>query len=209
MLAQYSSRLNAVELNNSFYRSPEESTLAGWAAATPDRFRFSLKAHRALTYSAAAFDKVGVAKEFGQRLSALGSKAGPVLLQFPPARTSDPDLLDRLLAALAHPAAVEFRHASWFHDSVYAIVRKHAGAVVVTDAEGWPAAPEVSTGTFAYYRLRREYDTSATREWGEHALKRLGTGEDVYVFFKHTAEGPRRALQLLEAAVRPRASGPP
>jgi uncharacterized protein YecE (DUF72 family) len=35
MLEYYSSRLAAVEINNTFYRMPSESVLAAWAEQTP------------------------------------------------------------------------------------------------------------------------------------------------------------------------------
>src|SRR5438105_5315937 len=52
MLAYYAERLNGVELNGSFYRTPPPETLTKWGAQAPEGFRFCLKAHRGLTYSA-------------------------------------------------------------------------------------------------------------------------------------------------------------
>src|SRR5260221_13271886 len=97
------------------FRSPE--TLAGWAGRVPDGFRFCLKAHRGLTYSADAFDKEGLARQVAPVLQSIGPALGPVLLQFPPGRQRDPEMLDRLLGALGLAAAVEFRHDSWFADA--------------------------------------------------------------------------------------------
>src|SRR5438270_11622666 len=85
MLEHYASRLGAVELNGSFYRTPQEAAFLTWAKA-PAGFRFCLKAHRALTYSADAFDRVGTARQVTERYGLLGERLGPVLLQFPPVR---------------------------------------------------------------------------------------------------------------------------
>src|SRR5438105_13414212 len=74
MLAYYAERLNGVELNGSFYRTPPPDTLANWAAETPPGFRFSLKAARGLTYSAAGFDREGLAAQVGARLAELGTR---------------------------------------------------------------------------------------------------------------------------------------
>src|SRR5262249_60067741 len=109
MLDYCADRLNGVELNGSFYRTPPPESLAKWAAAGPRSFRYCCKAHRGLTYSAAAFPKQRLAAELGTRMRALGERLGPVLLQFPPTRERDPGLLDELLEALELPAAVEFR----------------------------------------------------------------------------------------------------
>ena len=138
MLAYYAGRLTGVELNGSFYRTPPETTLRKWAEDTPSSFRFCMKANRGLTYSAEAFDKVGLAKIFTERISVLGDRLGPVLLQFPPTRQKNLALLDSLLAALGRPAAAEFRHESWFDDETYAVIRRHGGALVVTDEAKWP-----------------------------------------------------------------------
>src|SRR5437763_9282759 len=112
MLRYYAERLNGVELNGSFYRTPPESTLLNWAAETPPGFRFCMKANRGLTYSAETFDRVGLARIFTERIAVLGPRLGPVLLQFPPVRQKNLALLDSLLTALGRPAAAEFRHES-------------------------------------------------------------------------------------------------
>src|ERR1700737_285583 len=90
MLEHYASLLNGVELNGSFYRTPPEATLQRWAGETPARFRFCFKAQRGLTYSAAGFDKEGLAQVVGARMAGLGERLGPVLVQFPPTASSDP-----------------------------------------------------------------------------------------------------------------------
>src|ERR1700693_197227 len=80
MLEYYSERLNGVELNRSFYRKPPESTLLKWAAETNPAFRFCMKAHRGLTYSADAFDRVGLAAIIGVRLTPTGDRQRNLVL---------------------------------------------------------------------------------------------------------------------------------
>lgn len=200
LLAYYASRLNGVELNGSFYRTPPASTLERWTSEVPAGFRFCMKANRALTYSADTFDRVGVARGFGERMAPLGDRLGPILLQFPPARRFDPGLLDALLGALGRRAAVEFRHESWFVDETYAVIRAHGGAVVVTDEEKWPRAPLVEVGPIAYFRLRRGYSDEALGPWIQTVGSALAAHEEVHVYFKHFPESPGRALRLVELA---------
>ena len=50
MLAWYAARLPTVEINNTFYRTPKTTVLEGWSAATPDTFRFAIKASRRITH---------------------------------------------------------------------------------------------------------------------------------------------------------------
>jgi uncharacterized protein YecE (DUF72 family) len=199
MLQYYAQRLNGVELNGSFYRTPPESTLLKWAAETGPAFRFCMKANRGLTYSAEGFDRVGLARILGDRLASLGERLGPVLLQFPPARQRNTSLLDSLLGALGRPAAAEFRHASWFDDETYGVLRSHGAALVVTDEEKWPRAPMVSLGPIAYFRLRRGYDDSSIRPWLDQVNAALGAHDQVHVYFKHEPASPALAERLLES----------
>jgi uncharacterized protein YecE (DUF72 family) len=198
MLAHYAGRLNGVELNGSFYRMPPPQTIATWAAQVPDGFRYCLKAHRGLTYSADGFDREGLARQVGPRLGELGARLGPVLLQFPPARQRDPGLLDRLLAGLGLRAAVEFRHESWFAEDVYAVLRAHGAALVITDQEKWPRAPRVEVSAIGYYRLRRDYDAAALEAWRRELRAEAAARDEVHVYFRHELEAAARAAYVLE-----------
>jgi uncharacterized protein YecE (DUF72 family) len=197
MLAYYAERLNGVELNGSFYRTPPESTLASWAAGTPAGFRFCMKANRGLTYSAEGFDRVGLARLFGERMAPLGERLGPILLQFPPARQLNVNLLDSLLSVLGRPVAAEFRHQSWFCEETYRVIREHRGALVVTDEEKWPLAPQLELGPIAYFRLRRGYSAAALRPWIAAVRAAVAAHDEVHVYFKHEAASPALAQRLL------------
>ena len=199
MLDYYSSRLNGVEVNGSFYRTPPATTLEKWRDGTPSPFRFCMKANRGLTYSADTFDRVGLARLFTDRLAPMGERLGPVLLQFPPVRRRNPELLDGLLEALGRPAACEFRHDSWFDSSVYDVIKRHGGALVVTDEEKWPQAPLVDLGSFAYFRLRRGYSARSLQGWVETVRSAAAAHEDVHVYFKHDPQAPRLALSMRRA----------
>jgi len=202
MLAYYAERLNGVELNGSFYRTPPESAMIKWTAATPDGFRFCLKGNRGLTYSAEGFDRVGLARILGQRLEPLGHRLGPILLQFPPTRRLNVHLLDSLLGALGRRVAAEFRHESWFCDETYRVLRAHSSALVVTDEEKWPRAPLVAIGPVAYFRLRRGYTNASLKPWIADISSSAEAHEDVHVYFKHDPESPALAQRLLRSVAR-------
>lgn len=218
MLDYYSTRLNGVEINGSFYRTTPVTTLERWRDGTPPGFRFCMKANRGLTYSADTFDRVGLARLFSERIAAMGERLGPVLLQFPPVRKRNVELLDGLLEALNRPAACEFRDDSWFDASVYDVVKRHGGALVVTDEEKWPQAPLVDLGSFAYFRLRRGYTARSLQPWTETVRSAALAHEDVHVYFKHDPQAPRLALAIRRAIAgekgsesgspRPRPSAP-
>ena len=200
MLAYYAQKLNGLELNGSFYRTPPESTLLHWALDTPPAFRFCMKANRGLTYSAEGFDRVGLARIFTERIAVLGDRLGPVLLQFPPARQKNVALLDALLTALSRKTAVEFRHESWFDDQTYRALREHDAALVVTDEEKWPRAPLVDVSSVAYFRLRRGYAAASFRAWTAEVRSALASHQEVHVYFRHEPESPALAQRLRELA---------
>jgi uncharacterized protein YecE (DUF72 family) len=199
MLEFYASRLNGVELNGSFYRTPPVTALEKWRDGTSGEFRFCMKANRGLTYSADTFDRVGLAHLFTERISTLGERLGPVLLQFPPVRQRNVALLDSLLEAVDRPVACEFRHESWFDSSTYEVIKRRGGAMVVTDEEKWPQAPLVDLGRFAYFRLRRGYTARSIEKWVEIVRSAVASHEHVHVYFKHDPQAPRLALRLRAA----------
>jgi uncharacterized protein YecE (DUF72 family) len=198
MLGYYSERLNGVELNGSFYRTPPATALEGWSAQAPPAFRFCFKAHRGLTYSGPSFDREGLAREVGTRLGLLEERLGPVLLQFPPTSEVDLGRLEGLLDALRVRAAVEFRNPSWFRADVYALLRAHDAALVVTDQDKWPAAPRLELSGFGYYRLRREYDSAALERWRRELRAESEAREELHVYFRHEPQAPGWALRVLE-----------
>ena len=205
MLEYYSERLNGVELNGSFYRTPPESTLTKWAEGTPPAFRFCMKAHRGLTYSAEGFDRVGLARIISGRLAGLGDlrrRIEALMLPDDPVilRLMIIELLDALLGAIGRPAAAEFRHESWFDNETYRVIRAHGGALVVTDEEKWPRAPLVDLGPLAYFRLRRGYDEDAMKPWLSAVTSAVSAHDEVHVYFKHYPESPALAELLLRSA---------
>ena len=100
MLAYYSSRLPSVEINNTFYRMPRQSVLEGWAAQTPETFRFAIKASRRITHFKKLRDSVELLDYLLKGLAALGPRRGPVLFQLPPTMKADVALLGEFLAVL-------------------------------------------------------------------------------------------------------------
>lgn len=200
-LGYYAGRLNTVEVNYTFRHSVTEKTLNGWIAATPENFRFSVKAHQRITHikrlKAAADD----ARSFLASLQLLSEarKLGMVLFQLPPYLKADVALLDDFLAGLSRGArfAFEFRHASWFADGVFDTLRKHGAAICVAETEDLET-PDVRTADFCYYRLRKpEYSAEERQSILERIRRRREEGCDVFVYFKHE-DTPQGALYAQE-----------
>ncbi|PWT76907.1 MAG: DUF72 domain-containing protein, partial [Proteobacteria bacterium] len=50
MLRFYAGHFRTVEINNTFYRMPDEAVLSRWAEEVPDEFAFSLKAPQRISH---------------------------------------------------------------------------------------------------------------------------------------------------------------
>lgn len=202
MLRFYAKHFPAVEVNNSFYRIPAERVLATWAEQVPDSFRFIMKASRRVTHNSRLRDEDGSLAYFLRAINPLGQRLGPTLFQLPPTFKKDLDRLRGFLGALPPrwPAAMEFRHPSWFVDEVYAALSERDMALVAVDedeAEG-SGSPLVSTASWGYLRLRRKaYDDASLGEWASRIRSNPWT--DAYVFLKHedgSPTGPAAAAQM-------------
>ena len=135
-LEHYATLFDTVEINNTFYRLPARSSVAGWVTGTPPGFLFAVKASRFLTHVKRLTDMSQGVERFYERIEPLADspKMGPVLWQLPGNFHRDDE---RLAATLARVPAgrhcFEFRHPSWFADDVYALLREHGAALVIGD----------------------------------------------------------------------------
>ena len=132
---------------------------------------------------------------------AAAGKLGTVLFQLPPNLKVDAALLKDFLAVLPRtvPAAFEFRHASWFDESVWNLLRANNVALCVAETETM-TTPEVATAGFVYYRFRKpSYTGEERRSMIERIGQHLAAGRDVFAYFKHeeTPEGVVYAVELL------------
>lgn len=141
-LRHYGAVYSAVELSASYYGLPERGRLESWAAAVPDGFRFMPKVSREITHRDPLADTtIPALAAFLERIRALGSRLGPVLLQLSPGFSPTTENRRRLAAAVAllgPRAAVELRHPAWFADTPPAaeVLAPDGATLVVTDTLG-------------------------------------------------------------------------
>jgi len=202
-LRYYGERFRTVEINNTFYRMPKPAVLEGWAAEVPADFRFVLKASQRITHMQRLKDVGENVAYLLKVATALQERLGPVLFQLPPHLKKDAARLRDFLALLPpeRRAALEFRHASWFDDEVFDLMREHQAALCIAEAEDDLEVPFVSTADWGYLRLRRpDYTDVELKAWAERV--REPGWQDAFVFFKHEDEGkaPQMAARFLELA---------
>lgn len=203
-LGYYASRLNSVELNYTFRRFPTEKLLQGWISATPADFKFAVKAHQTITHIKRLRDAGESTARFLSSLQPLreAGKLGPILFQLPPFLRCDLPRLTDFLAGLPRGLrfALEFRHESWFTDTVYEALRSANATLCQAESEKL-ATPHVHTADFSYFRLRKESYSEAARKELAQEVARLADQGDVFTYFKHedTPEGALYAEGLLAA----------
>ena len=208
MLPYYAERFPTVEINYTFYRAPNEKILTGWDAATPERFKLTLKAPKRITHDARLRDCADRVRQFLETASILGPKLGVLLFQLPPNLKKDVALFDTFLDAFPPRvcAAFEFRHVSWLDEEIYSRLRARNLALCVADSEKLSTPVEI-TADYGYFRLRDEGYTPADIErWAGVIQERTGQCRDVYVYFKHeeSGKGPEFGHLLMNALARDR-----
>jgi len=213
-LGVYSEHFNSVEINNTFYRIPRESSLVDWASKVSEDFRFSIKFPRTISHSSGLEPDQGRLEAFLSRIQLMGDKAGPLLIQFPSSLKFDrleklSDFIDRL--PLVYKYAVEFRHKDWFNDDTYRLLRDNNIAVVNVE-HPWQAVTTEQTADFSYIRLEGDRKTvkgesddveidraDKNVEWAQR-MAYLREENDVYCYIsKHYSGYPPTDLMQLRA----------
>ena len=200
MLPFYAQHLPTVEINNTFYRMPGVDMLKAWVTATPDDFRFAIKASRRITHIArlkaeAAADSV---EYLYRNLAALGAKRGPVLFQLPPNLKKDLPRLEAFLSLLPddHRAAFEFRNESWFADDVYDALKAAGASLCLSEREDNAPPPLVETAPWGYVRLRLEtYSDDELAQWARRL--EATSWREIHAYFMHEPTAPAYAKALM------------
>jgi uncharacterized protein YecE (DUF72 family) len=197
MLERYAKEFDTVEINNSFYRLPEERTFRTWKTTVGPGFLFAVKASRFITHIKKLKDSEAAIHLLMERCRPLGTSLGPVLFQLPPNWKVNLERLDAFLQVLppGFQAAVEFRDPSWNNDQVFALLRQHNVALCIHDWREMPW-PEELTADFAYVRFHGSgqryggsYPEEALRNWSEK-LRRWGRSlGQAFIYFNNDIGG--------------------
>lgn len=114
----YSRRFTTVEGNTTFYSVPSATMVQRWVQETPETFKFCLKLPQTITHQGPLMPNTAATEAFLSRVSPLGDRLGPFLIQLPPSYGTQ--YFEDLTAFLhAFPrsqfqVSVEVRHPDWF-----------------------------------------------------------------------------------------------
>jgi uncharacterized protein YecE (DUF72 family) len=155
-LSHYANVFDYVEIDSSFYRTPNLFMVKNWYKKTPDNFRFTAKFPKSITH-----DKrlVGADREleyFFKSISGLDNKILALLIQLPPSLkvTEGIQGLKQIIPELDNRFryAVEVRDRSWFQDLAYNFFANNKLCMVWSQLAEIKTPPIVTTD-FLYLRL--------------------------------------------------------
>lgn len=155
-LERYASRMNAVEINSSFYRPHRPATYKKWANSVPGGFRFAVKIPKAITHENRLQNCAGLLETFLAECTELGSQLGCLLIQLPPSLVFDQrvaaDFFDTLRALYSGYVVIEPRHESWAQAQALLVDQRIAQAAVDPGRTSTDIAPGGWQG-MRYWRL--------------------------------------------------------
>ena len=201
-LAAYAAQFNTIELNTTFYRTPDRAQVLKWHRQTPDDFRFCPKVNKSISQAQDLGLHTTRTLDFVKAVQHFEHKLGPCFIQLP--SNFSTDRLEVLEAWLEQwpphlRLAVEFRHASWFGesrgaDAFAALLARGIGAVITDVAGRRDAAHMQVTAAFTVVRWvgtvepsdlpRLEAWAQRIVDWAEQGLA------EAYVFTHEPEELP-------------------
>ena len=213
-LKYFSRQFNAIELNSTFYRTPDTKTLKQWKDSTPPTFRFSPKLGQAISHAKGSGEVKALLADFCKKMEIFDDRLGLSFLQLPPSfSVNQLSSLKGLLALVPHryPLAVEFRHPSWFQNGnlspqISDFLAEHHLSTVITDTLG---RRDVLHSTITSSRvmvrfLANEMHPSDFKRL-DHWVKKIGTWMELGVqeiyFYPHL-HGYDRVPELSSALIQ-------
>ncbi len=200
-LHYYSSIFNTVEINSSFYRTPQLATYKKWADDVPDDFQFSLKLSKEITHVPGLETAPNSMQKFLHPASGIANKKGCLLIQFPGKISLDHfKQVEQLLEELKGQdplhewrTAVEFRNASWYVSETTELLNEYAATMVLHDFAKAKISVTTALADFIYLRFhgpQGDYRDSYTNHFLEQQATKIrhwiDSGMDVYAYFNNT-----------------------
>ena len=168
-LSYAAAHLTAIEINGTYYSSFKPESWAKWRAATPEGFRFAVKASRFCVNRKKLTDAAPSMEIFlGQGLTELGDRLGPILWQFMATKKFDYDdfagffdLLPDQRDGLKLRHVVEVRNGTFADPKFIGLCRDRGVSICVSENDKYPIIPDV-TADLVYLRLISASDAIET-----------------------------------------------
>jgi uncharacterized protein YecE (DUF72 family) len=151
-LQYYSQVFDYVEIDSTFYRTPNFKMVKRWDAMTPEHFRFTAKFPQVVTHDTRLGGGLPALEQFMEAMKPLERKLLCLLIQLPPSLKKDEGLpkLERLIPHLwkKYSYAIEVRHESWFDKDVYKLLSKNGICLTWSQLDAIHTPPELTTDFF-------------------------------------------------------------
>jgi len=214
-LQRYALRLNAVEINSSFYRPHRPQTYRRWAESVPPAFRFSVKIPKLISHERRLQHCEQPLDEFLGQCMALGERLGCLLLQLPPKLSCDASVAEAFFIQLREryrgPLVLEPRHESWVQAAPMLAAHGITQAAVDPSRISNDAAPLGGAGLnigLEYWRLHgapriyhSPYDEAYLQRLADDLLSSALAGRQAWCIFDNTASGAATANALRLRAI--------
>lgn len=170
----YARYFSAVEIDTTFYKTPENETVRRWVESTPASFRFVCKLPREISHVCRLQNCREQLAGFLSAIEPLGQKMQVVLVQLPPSftpkdgRTPLRNFLKQLPREFRF--AIEFRHPGWHRPQVIGMLEKFrvcwvwADTTPLNERNLAPFEFLPLTSDFLYLRLLGDYITKYDRD---------------------------------------------
>jgi len=203
----YTENFDTVELNAPFYSWPTVATVKTWMqqAEHAEKFVYTVKVSDLITHVKKFSRTRELVQDFGFIADLLGPRFGCFLFQLPPSFTFTAARLKAIVSQLdpSRRNVVEFRHRSWWNETVYRAFRKHG--IIFCSCSG-PRLPDelVKTADDIYVRFhgtdrwyRHDYTDEELSVWAERI--RESGAQRSWIYFNNDRDGYaiKNAKQLL------------
>lgn len=186
-------KYTTVEINNSFYKLPEEQTFINWQKAVPDNFIFSVKANRFITHIKRLSNVEDILFLFLERVKLLKDNLGVILFQLPPTFKVNLEKLNGFLMLLPKQFkyTFEFRNPDWWIQDTFDLLRNFNAAFCIYEMPGMITPREV-TSDIVYIRFHSPFDRNLKQfempllmNWAEFILNCSSNGKKIYCYFNN------------------------
>jgi uncharacterized protein YecE (DUF72 family) len=216
-LTYYSSLFTSIEINSSFYKIPQTTTVTKWEASVSEKFSFTFKLWKGITHNKNLNFNAEDVAAFLKSINGVKDKKGCLLIQFPQSLGRQfIGQLDNLLSCIKEinptqnwKVAVEFRNNSWYQQDVYNLLNFYKTAIVIQDIPK-SATPFLShTSDFIYIRFhgptgnyRESYSDDFLNEYATYVKEWIENGKTVYVYFNNTMGDAFKNLITLNSLIQ-------
>jgi uncharacterized protein YecE (DUF72 family) len=188
----YAAQFDTVEINASFYSWPTVANVKAWKRQPRERaFTYTVKVCELITHVKQFKGTKTLVKDFGLIADLLGERMGCFLFQLPPSYRYAKPRLKSILSQLdpARRNVVEFRHKSWWNETVYKAFREF-GAIFCSCSG--PKLPNdlIKTSDDVYLRMhgperwyRHDFGRNELRVWADKVM--ASGAKRVWIYFNN------------------------